>query len=242
MPSIWDIQGCRFLITQGRADKTQSLGAAVSRGGWNWPSEWCQNVYFEKLIRIRDRRVVSSRNDEGPLILDAFLKFNSSHYDIRENSWEIRSSSDVSSKTYANSSTSRRYHEYWMRNTDLGMFFYCAQLATRQFSRYMRTTTIELLTDSWRMRIHALWFKNTFQACDLLQCLILVITFSAEFWLNICAWAGASGIYCQANHFSNFHTLVHLLFSSSWQSIVFTSTATFQNTNTSHKFIEWIQK
>ena len=78
------LQGCRFLITQGRADKTQSLGAAVSRGGRNGPSEWCQNVYFEKLILIRDRRVVSSRNDEGVLILDAFLKFNSSHYDIRE--------------------------------------------------------------------------------------------------------------------------------------------------------------
>jgi hypothetical protein len=47
-----------------------------------------------------------------------------------------------------------------MRNTDLGMFFYCAQLATRQFSRYMQAATIELLTDSWRMRIHALWFKK----------------------------------------------------------------------------------
>ena len=54
------LQGCRFLITQSRADRTQSLGAAVSRGGWNWPSEWCQNVYFEKLMLIRDRRVVSS--------------------------------------------------------------------------------------------------------------------------------------------------------------------------------------
>ena len=181
------LQGCRFLITQGRADKTQSLGAAVSRRGWNWPSEWCQNVYFEKLILIRDRRVVSSRNDEGVLILDAFLKFISSHYDIREISWEIRSSSDVSSKTDTNSSTLRCNHVYWTRNTDLGMFFNCTQLAIRQFSRYMQAATIKLLTDSWRMRIHALWSKKhsagsaariesaSIWACDSLQCLILVL-------------------------------------------------------------------
>lgn len=194
------VQGCRFLITQSRADKTQSSGAAVSRGGWNGPSEWYQNVYFEKLMLIRDRRVVSSQNDEGALIFDAFLKFNSSHYDIRENSWEIRSSSDVSSKTYANSSTSRHYHVYSMRNTDLGMFFNCAQLAIRQFSRYMQAATTELLTDSWRMRIHALWFKKnllalqlciesvTFWACDLLQCLILVFGSRKRCWDVLKKW------------------------------------------------------
>lgn len=50
---------------------------------------------------------------------------------------------------------------YWTRNTDLGMFvFNCAQLAIRQFSRYMQAATTELLTDSWRMRIHALWSER----------------------------------------------------------------------------------
>ncbi len=160
------------------------------------------------------------------MILDAFLKFTSSHYDIRANSWEIRSFSDVSSKTYANSSTSRRYHEYWMRNTDLGMFFYCAQLAIRQFSRYMQTASTQLLTGSWRMKIDTLWFEKqsvgsaariesmSFRACDLLQCLIFVMTIpQLNFVEYVCTWAEASGIYCQVQHFSNFQISFQSFFS-----------------------------
>ena len=85
-----------------------------------------------------------------------------------------------------------------MRNTDLGMFFYCAQLAIRQFSRYMQTASTQLLTGSWRMKIDTLWFEKqsvgsaariesmSFRACDLLQCLIFVMTIPRNFcWIAL---------------------------------------------------------
>ena len=77
-------------------------------------------------------------------------------------------------------------------NPSLILSLNCAQLAIRQFSGYSQTALAELLTESWCMTIDTLWLEKhcagsaarieslSFRACDLLQCLILVITKSLE--------------------------------------------------------------
>ena len=74
------------------------------------------------------------------------------------------------------------------------------------------------------MKIDTLWFEKqsvgsaariesmSFRACDLLQCLIFVMTIPQLNFVE-CTWAEASGIYCQVQHFSNFHISFQSFFS-----------------------------